>query len=106
MCVYEACDLQGDCGTAKISLVVVPNTLEAAPIDGSSLSCTTIMNDLVLVETLSSDVTITSDADHGTCTITDESMIMFMPDPGFAGYDEVCFGKTHDAWLWKVMYCL
>lgn len=55
----------------------------------TSLSSTTIMNAPVLVETVSSDLTLRSTGDHGTCSIADESIIMYTPNPGYAGFDEV-----------------
>jgi hypothetical protein len=54
-----------------------------------SLTCNTIMNDPVLKEVPSGDVTFMSYGDHGDCSIKDVSMIMYIPDQGFAGYDEV-----------------
>jgi len=96
MCVYEACDLQGDCTTAKLSLVVTLTIIEDIIEDSieeqqTSLSCTTSMNAHVLVETLSNNLTLTTYGDHGTCSITAESIISFTPDSGYAGYDECTY---------------
>jgi hypothetical protein len=54
-----------------------------------SLTCNTMINDPVLKEVPSGDITFTSYGDHGECSIKVDSMIMYIPDQGFAGYDEV-----------------
>jgi hypothetical protein len=65
-----------------------PDFIEDSTVGLISLSCSTMMNDPVLKETPSADITFKSYGDHGDCSIKD-SMIMYTPDEGFAGYDEV-----------------
>ena len=49
------------------------------------------MNDPVLKETPSGDLTFTTDGNNGDCILKEDSLIMYTPDQGFAGYDEVSF---------------
>lgn len=101
-CVYEACNPFGICDSAVLTITVTQvlkeevTTENTSAAQRTSLSCTTTMNVPVVVEALSSDIKITSHGDHGKCTIKDESLIMFTPDPGFAGYDVVGFMKHLD----------
>jgi hypothetical protein len=72
--------------------------VDSTTVEQLSLSCSTIMNDPVLKETPSGDVTFASYGNHGSCTLKDNSLIMYTPDQGFAGYDEVSFSaanRTH-----------
>ncbi len=93
-CVYQACNQFDKCDSAVLTITVTPSSTgdivtESTTVQYTSLSITTTMNEPVLVEALSTDIKITSHGDHGTCSIKDESLIMFTPDPGFAGYDVV-----------------
>ncbi len=94
-CVYKVCNQFDNCDSAVLTITVTHVTTEeetiteGTEVQRTSLSCTTTMNEPVLVEALSTDVKITSHGDHGTCSIKEESFIMFTPDPGFAGYDVV-----------------
>jgi hypothetical protein len=89
------------CDSAVLSITVTPDSTEDIPEESAevvsteeqrtSLSCTTTMNEPVVVEALSTDIQITSHGDYGTCSVTEETLIMYTPDPGFAGYDVVSF---------------
>jgi hypothetical protein len=71
------------------SVVGTPDFTEDGAVALISLACNTIMNDPVLKEVPSGDITFTSYGDHGDCSIKYDSMIMYIPDQGFSGYDEV-----------------
>ncbi|KAL9181967.1 hypothetical protein ACHAXT_012310 [Thalassiosira profunda] len=82
------------CADTTVAPIVEVSTTSSTP--GSTavpntLACTTSMNGPVIVDPESDDVTLTGDANHGTCTITEESTVMFTPNSGFAGYDECTF---------------
>ncbi|KAL3770124.1 hypothetical protein ACHAW5_009665 [Stephanodiscus triporus] len=73
-----------------------PDFIEDSTVGLLSLSCSTMMNDPVLKEIPSTDITFKSYGDHGDCSIKD-SMIMYTPDEGFAGYDECTFSICDSA---------
>jgi hypothetical protein len=63
--------------------------VDSSTVEQLTLSCSTIMNDPVLKEAPSGDITFAKKGDHGNCSLKDNSLIMYTPDQGFAGYDEV-----------------
>lgn len=92
-CVYRACEENGGCDSAVLAITVEP----APPAEPTTLTCETNSNERVIVNPLSNDVTLVSDANYGACSITEQSTVMYTPDPGFAGYDTVCLSmKFHD----------
>ena len=86
-CVYRACEVGGGCDTAVLTITIEPTPI--TEIEPTTLGCETNMNEPVIVNPLSSDVTLTADATYGTCVITEDSTVMYTPGPGYAGYDEV-----------------
>lgn len=92
-CVYRACEENGGCDSAVLTVIVEP----APPAEPTTLTCETNSNERVIVDPLSNAVTLVSDANYGTCSITEQSTVMYTPDPDFAGYDTVCLSKNfHD----------
>ncbi len=95
-CIYSTCLENGRCDSADLTIMIEPATAPVEDIANvpqglqTNLACTTTMNDPVLVETLAASVSLSNTGAHGTCTVTEEdNLILFTPDSGFAGYNEV-----------------
>jgi hypothetical protein len=101
-CVYEACDEEERCGTATVTIVVVPPEDEPLAYDDEAttdkeipVSIFPLENDIAVPQYDLVVTSITKDGSRGTCVVDSNTMVMYIPDSDFVGVDE-CIYKACD----------
>ena len=93
-CVYETCDEEQRCGTATLTILVVPSEDEPVAYDDT---ITTLKNTPVPISPLDNDIevpgyelavkTITKDGSTGTCVVDSGTVVMYVPNSDYVGQD-------------------
>jgi hypothetical protein len=93
-CVYEACDEDQRCGTATLTILVVPSEDEPLAYDDT---VTTYKNTPVPISPLENDIqvpgydlvvtNITKDGSTGTCVVDSGTVVMYVPNSDYVGQD-------------------
>lgn len=105
MCVYEACDSEGHCTTAKISLEVTPPTAPNAlddeatiPQDSGMAVYNVLENDIEASGGVSLVVgEIKFNATHGECAVQGDIAISYTPNAGYHGQDNCVYTACNES---------